>query len=66
MEPATVDDWAEVQELERISRPLPSTRTVRGVMGDLDYGSVFALPYWTTCCHWLKDADRFALCSAVA
>ena len=62
MEPATVDDWAEVQELERdITLLYHQLAPYGGVMGDLDYGSVFSLPYWDYVLPTgLKDADRFA------
>ena len=61
MEPATVDDWAEVQELERDITLLYHQLARYGcVMGDLYYGSVFSLPYWDYVLpSGLKDTDQF-------
>ena len=47
MVPETIEDWDEVQELERDILLLYHQLAKYGfVMGDLSYGTVFSLPYW--------------------
>ena len=47
VEPATIEDWAEVQEIERDILLLYHQLTeYETIMGDLYYGTVYRLPYW--------------------
>lgn len=47
MRPDCPDDWVEVRKLERDILLLYHTlMAYNGIMGDLDYESVFSRPYW--------------------
>ncbi|MGR3274028.1 hypothetical protein ACSYAD_02850 [Acaryochloris marina NIES-2412] len=57
--PADLADWVEVQELERDIVLLYHQLIVySNIMGDLDYGSVFGLPYWDYLNPIGLDQDR--------